>query len=198
MCTAPSLALCSTSGSGKLHSHPSAPCFSSLFACNDCTNPQYTNTSLGHLPEVPGITFLPSLAVIAEGKEHLQRHLKAQSSWEVLGCLCKPFPTASACSRTSAAMRWSPEVHIKISGKKFQGAKKNKQSLKQMWTICTLLPQLSHTRPSATRQKSCTTAGTQVQQVCSWRLSENTEMQTPRASIQSKILWSDALSLNLA
>lgn len=63
--TAPSLALCPTSGSDKLHSHPSASCFSSLFPCNDCINPQYTNTPLEHLPEVPGITFLPSLAVSA-------------------------------------------------------------------------------------------------------------------------------------
>lgn len=69
---------------------------------------------------------------------------------------------------------------------------------KKMWTICTLLPQVTHTRPSAARQKSCTAAGTQVQQVCSWRLSENTEVKIPHASIQSKLLWSAALSLNLA
>lgn len=67
-----------------------------------------------------------------------------------------------------------------------------------VWTICTLVPWLTHTGPTITRQKSCTRAGTQVQQVCSWRLSENTQMQAPHASMQAKLLWSDALSLNLA
>lgn len=45
--------------------HPAFP--HSSFAMT-ASPPRYTNTSLGQLPEVPGITFLPSLAVSAAGE----------------------------------------------------------------------------------------------------------------------------------